>query len=105
MMADEGVWWCLQPFLQVEDANIYPDPERQARKARVAEGTVQAYEWAMEHKVRTAFGTDILMNPAKTFTQGRHLAKLTRWIKPLEVLRMATADNGELLAISGPRAP
>jgi imidazolonepropionase-like amidohydrolase len=52
-----------------------------------------------------AFGTDILMNPGGSRSQGRQLAKLTRFMPPLEALRMATGAAGELLALSGPRAP
>ena len=33
------------------------------------------------------------------------LTTLTRWYKPVEILRMATGVNGELLAMSGPRNP
>jgi imidazolonepropionase-like amidohydrolase len=45
------------------------------------------------------------MNPAGTASQGRQLAKLTRFMPPLEALRMATGAAGELLALSGDRAP
>ncbi|SEP18807.1 metal-dependent hydrolase family protein [Aquisalimonas asiatica] len=105
MMADHDIWWSLQPFLQDEDANVYPDAARQALQAEVAEGTERAFELADKHNVRTGFGTDILMSPGKTESQGRQLAKLTRWMEPLSVLRKATAGNGELLALSGDRAP
>ena len=37
--------------------------------------------------------------------QGAQLAKLTRWYTPAQTLRMATADNAELLALSGLRSP
>ncbi|MCG6943581.1 MAG: amidohydrolase family protein [Thiohalocapsa sp.] len=30
---------------------------------------------------------------------------MTRWYAPAKALRMATADNAELLALSGPRSP
>ncbi|MCK7499305.1 MAG: hypothetical protein MZW92_59260 [Comamonadaceae bacterium] len=30
---------------------------------------------------------------------------MTRWFTPARTLRMATRDNGELLALSGPRNP
>ena len=50
-----------------------------------------------------AFGTDILMNPAGAQSQGRQLAKLTRFMPPLEALRMATGAAGDLLAMSGER--
>ncbi len=33
------------------------------------------------------------------------LSKMAQWYQPAEVLRMATADNAELLALSGLRSP
>ena len=33
------------------------------------------------------------------------LTTLTRWYEPVEILKMATSVNGELLAMSGPRNP
>jgi imidazolonepropionase-like amidohydrolase len=33
------------------------------------------------------------------------LARLTTWYTPAEALKMATADNAALLALSGPRNP
>ena len=37
--------------------------------------------------------------------QGAQLAKMVKWFTPAETLRMATADNAELLALSGLRSP
>jgi imidazolonepropionase-like amidohydrolase len=37
--------------------------------------------------------------------QGALLARMVRWFSPPEVLKMATADNAALLALSGPRNP
>jgi len=105
MMAGEGTWWSLQPFLADEDSNPKADPRQRADQLAVAEGTVQAYEWAQELGVNTVFGTDILMNPGGTGSQGRQLAKLSRFMSPLEVLRKATGDAGRLLAQSGRAAP
>ena len=45
-VADNDIWWSLQPFLQDEDANVYPDPVRRERQRVVAEGTARAYEFA-----------------------------------------------------------
>ena len=105
MMRDEGVWWSLQPFLQDEDSNVYPDPARRASQKQVAEGTVNAYAMAQKYGVKTGWGTDILFNPKNTATQGRQLAKLTRFYDPLTLLGQATGTNGELLALSGERNP
>jgi len=35
----------------------------------------------------------------------RRIPKLVKWFTPAEVLKQATADNAELLALSGPRNP
>ncbi|MEQ9813023.1 MAG: amidohydrolase family protein [Azospirillaceae bacterium] len=106
LMADEGVWWSLQPFLQDEDSNQYADPAQQAMQTAVAEGTVRAFELGRTHGVRMAFGTDILFNAAAGgSSQGRQLAKLTRFMSPLDALHLATGAAGELLALSGDRAP
>jgi imidazolonepropionase-like amidohydrolase len=105
LMADEGVWWSIQPFLQDEDANVYDDPVQIAKQDAVAEGTARAFVRGRELGARMAFGTDILFNPAGGESQGRQLAKLTRFMSPLDALHMATGAAGELLAMSGARAP
>jgi imidazolonepropionase-like amidohydrolase len=104
-MLDAGAWWSIQPFLADEDANPKSDPRQQAKQLEVAEGTVRAFEEGRDAGVRMAFGTDILMNPRGAASQGRQLAKLTRFMAPLEALHMATGAAGELLALSGDRAP
>lgn len=105
IMAGEGIWWSLQPFLLDEDANRHPLPEQQEAQERVSEGTVRAYEMAKEYGVKTGWGTDIITSPQNLPYQGRQLAKLTRFYDPLEVLKMATGQNGELVGMSGPRNP
>jgi len=105
MMQGEGVFWSLQPFLADEDANLKSDPKQRQDQERVAQGTVQAYEWAEKHGVKTAWGSDILMNPKGAPRHGRHLAKIARFYDPLTALRTATGNAGQLLAMSGPRAP
>ncbi len=105
MMREEGAWWSIQPFLQDEDSNPRSNPVQQAKAEEVAAGTVRAFEMGRAEGVSMAFGTDILMNPGASKSQGRQLAKLARFMPPLEVLRMATGAAGELLALSGPRAP
>lgn len=105
MMQSEGVWWSLQPFLQDADSNVYADPGKRASQRLVSEGTQKAYAMAQKYGVRTGWGTDILFNPKNTASQGRQLAKLTRFYDPLTLLGQATGTNGELLALSGARSP
>ena len=104
LMAEKGIWWCLQPFLDDEDAPALAGPSR-AKFLRMAAGTDNAYELAIKHQVRVAFGTDTLFDARLAARQGAQLAKLTRWYSPAELLRQATAGNAELLALSGPRNP
>lgn len=105
MMKAEGAWWSIQPFLADEDANPKTDPLQIAKQEQVSLGTVRAFEKGRAEGVKMAFGTDILLNPGGSKSQGRQLAKLTRFMSSFDALRMATGAAGELLAMSGERAP
>jgi imidazolonepropionase-like amidohydrolase len=106
MMAEHDVWLSIQPFLDDEDANPYPEgsPNR-ASQLMVSEGTDNAYNLAKKYGLKTAWGTDNLYSSRGAARQGAKLAKLVRWYAPSEVLRMATSTNADLLAMSGPRNP
>jgi imidazolonepropionase-like amidohydrolase len=101
LLADKGIWWSLQPFLNDEDAPQLVNPVSQKKMLEVFAGTENAYKLAKKYNVKTAFGTDILFDARLTSRQGAILAKLVRWYTPTEALKMATADNGELMALSG----
>jgi imidazolonepropionase-like amidohydrolase len=106
IMAGEGVWWSIQPFLDDEDSNPMPDPVQRAKQLEVSRGTERAFELARRHDAKLAFGSDILFaGRAGGAAQGRQLAKFARFMPPLEALRTATGAAGELLAMAGPRAP
>ena len=98
-------WLSTQPFLDNEYASRMPTPEGQAKAQQVYAGTDAAYRFAKTYKLKTAWGTDILFDPKMTMNQGAMLTTLARWYSPLEILKMATAVNAELLAMSGPRNP
>lgn len=104
LMAQRGVWWSLQPFLDDEDANPKTGESR-VKQLMVSAGTDRAYAMARQHGVRVAWGTDTLHSPRGVRRMNHQLAKMTRWFSPAEVLRMATGDNGALLALAGPRSP
>ncbi len=104
LMAEQGVWWSQQPFLDDDDAPPVP-PGSRGKFLQMTSGTDNAYQLAKKHGVRLAWGTDTLFDPGLAAKQGKQLAKMTRWFTPAEVLTMATATNAELLALSGPRNP
>jgi imidazolonepropionase-like amidohydrolase len=60
---------------------------------------------AKKHGVKLAWGTDTLFDPERAKKQNEQLAKMVRWFTPAEVLKMATHDSAQLLALSGPRNP
>ncbi len=93
LMAEKGVWWSLQPFL---DDKPSPFPEGSANRRKQLE---------MFNGTDTAWGTDTLFDAKTAATQGEQLARMVRWYTPAEVLKTATADNAELLALSGLRSP
>jgi imidazolonepropionase-like amidohydrolase len=101
LLADNGIWWSLQPLLDDEDAPPLVNPVSQKKALEVFAGTDNAYTLARKYNVKTAFGTDILFDARLTTRQGAILAKMVRWYMPAEALKMATADNGELMALSG----
>jgi imidazolonepropionase-like amidohydrolase len=101
LLADNGIWWSLQPFLDDEDASPLENPVSQKKALEVFAGTDNAYKLARKYNVKTAFGTDILFDARLATRQGAILAKMVRWYTPAETLKMATADNGELMALSG----
>lgn len=103
IMAGEGVWWSLQPFLADEDANTHADPAARAAQKRIGAGTEAAYELAHRFDIPTVWGTDILFSPQNLPGQGRQLAKLTRLMDPLTLLATATGRAGDLLEMSRAR--
>jgi imidazolonepropionase-like amidohydrolase len=106
LMAEKGIWLSTQPFFDDEDAiPLPPGSEERAKQLEVIAGTERVYTLAKKYKLKTAFGTDILFSEALATRQGAQLTKLTRWYTPAEVLKMGTATNGELLAMSGLRNP
>jgi imidazolonepropionase-like amidohydrolase len=103
LLAEKGIWWSLQPLLDDEEASMLPfmTPVSRQKALEVFAGTENAYKLAKQYKVRTAWGSDLMFDARVAGRQGAWLAKLVRWYTPAETLKMATADNGELMALSG----
>jgi len=104
MMAERGVWLSIQPFLTEED-QLPQTGETREKLLAVFGGTDKAYRLAKKHGIKTAFGSDLMFSQTITRRQGTMLTHLTRWYSNAELLKQATAANGELLALSGPRNP
>jgi imidazolonepropionase-like amidohydrolase len=105
LMAEKGIWLSMQPL--PEDLRLgFPVGSVQRAKAdEVWPGIGRTYDLAKKHKIKTAWGTDVLFSAALARQQGAILASLVRWYTPAEALAMATGTNAELLALSGKRNP
>jgi imidazolonepropionase-like amidohydrolase len=104
LMAEKGIWLSTQPFVGEDDAPPLTGQSRINFSQMIA-GTNTVYALAKEHKIKTAFGTDLLFSSKITERQGLMMTHLTRWYDNADILKMATSVNGELLAMSGPRNP
>lgn len=106
LMADKGVWFSMQPLLNDEDAIPFPKGSDNERKwIEVTDGTAKVIGYAKKYGTKTAFGSDILFDPALIAKHGKLLAKLQKWYTPFEALKMATYDNCQLIKMCGPRDP
>src|SRR5262249_15420698 len=95
LIAKQGVWLSLQPFPgEMPAASPRGSPQR-AKFAEVLAGMETAYRMARKHKLKTAWGTDVLFSAALARRQGELLVKLERWYTPAETLAMATGTNAE----------
>ncbi|WP_455389281.1 amidohydrolase family protein [Petrachloros mirabilis] len=105
LMAERDVWWSMQPMTNDEDALKFENPISTAKYEQCISGLENAIASAKKYKVKTAFGCDMLFDPAQTKKQGKFLAKMKKWYTPYEALKMATSTNAELLKLCGPRDP
>ena len=103
LMAEKGTWLSLQ-MLQGDSDNM--DAARRAKRRPVIEAQETIWGQAKAAGVKLAWGTDILFDPAVNAQQNAFLLPLRdAGFSPAEILKLATHDNAQLLALSGPRSP
>ena len=102
LMAEKGVWLSLQ-MLMADSPNMAP--ERRVKRFPVIQGQDKIWPLAKSLGVKLAWGTDFLFEPGLNPEQNSYLLKLLPWFTPAEILKLATHDNAQLLALSGPRSP
>ncbi len=106
LMQKTGTSVCIQPFYNDEDAIPLPPDSFAAKKyQQLISGTDNAFNFAKKYDLLFGFGTDSQGSPALAERQGAQLAKLARYFKPWEVLKIATSQNYQIMKRSGPRDP
>jgi imidazolonepropionase-like amidohydrolase len=87
LLADKGIWWSLQPFLDDEDQSPQMNPVSRQKALEVFAGTDNAYRLAKKYKVKVAFGTFCSMRGSQvgrehnspSWSVGTPLQKRLRW--------------------------
>lgn len=102
LLGEKGIWLSIQAL---DEAPATAPADVRAKKHTVVEGADIAYRIAKKYKLKLAWGTDFLFNPAQNKNQNADLVKLEKWFRNSEVLKMVTHDNAELLTLSGNRNP
>ena len=72
LMAEKGVWWSLQPFLDDRPSPFAEGSPNRIKQLEMFGGTDTAYALAKKYKIKTAWGTDILFRRQRVAAaQGR----------------------------------
>lgn len=102
LLAQRGIWLSGQ-YLIPNTPSM--SAERKAKREGILEGNARVWPMAKKAGVKLAWGTDFLFEPEINPQQNKMLLSLSEWFNPAELIRLATYENAQLLALSGPRAP
>lgn len=113
LLAKEDVW--LVPSVKVilgmdwEKFKETASPVTYAKGRKLLDGVSKEMEYAVKHKVKMAFGTDLLSNwenaVAHDDDANMEFKWLAKFMPNVDALRMATSNAGELLKLTGPNNP
>ena len=113
LLAEKGVW--LVPSLAAtmnvdwDEFEKISSPATLAKAKKVAAGNPKAIRAAVKHKVKMAFGTDLLSNWENSVEYDREMnLEFKYWaqfVPNVEALRLATSHAAELARLSGPNNP
>ncbi|MGH8470131.1 MAG: amidohydrolase family protein [Gammaproteobacteria bacterium] len=105
LMKDKGIWLSPQVLLFTTEPLCYT--EDQLRKHRQAYAGI-ANMFRTANKIgfdKIAFGSDIITDPEVLKRINKEFVYRSKWFTPAEIMKQATYNNGQLLAMSGPRNP
>lgn len=97
-----NIWLSMQVLIE---STPDMDPQRIEKRRPVIENQPKVWEMAKRMGIKVAWGTDFLFEPEIMKLQNEYLLKVNEWYSPAEVLKIATHDNAQLLALSGLRSP
>jgi imidazolonepropionase-like amidohydrolase len=105
VMAEKGVYLITQPFEAEENLKALANEVQWAKYVQVVDGWKKTAELVKKYNVKMGFGTDLVFAPDTNGQQADFLARFSKWFSNIEMLRMITSNNAEILALSGARNP
>jgi imidazolonepropionase-like amidohydrolase len=113
LMAKNGVW--LVPSvaavlaLDMDDFKKISSPATYAKGLALVDGVPKEMEYAVKHKVKMVFGTDLLSSWENAVEYDKDANQEFKWLAEfmpnVDVLRMATSNAGEMIKLVGPNNP
>ena len=105
MMAEKGIYLVTQPFEYDEDLRAFANDVQWGKYMQVVNGWKKSVELIKKYNVKMGFGTDMGFAPQNNYREANELARFSKWFSNVELLRMITSTNGEILSLSGARNP
>ncbi len=113
LMAKKGTWLVpsvaavlaldMDAFKKISSARTY------AKGQALVEGVPKEMEYVVKHKVKMAFGTDLLSNWENAVQYDKDANLEFKWLAKfmpnIDVLRMATSNAAEMIKLVGPNNP
>jgi imidazolonepropionase-like amidohydrolase len=104
-MMDKDIWLSPQVIVYTYHPRGYSEDQKKKHDQAFA-GIATMFTTAKKIGFKKiAFGSDIITDPEMLMRINEEFVQRSRWFKPAEILRQATGNNGELMAMSGKRNP
>ena len=68
LMAEKGIWWSLQPFLDTETSSFAEGSANRLKQLEMYKGTDKAYALAKKYNIKTALGNRHIIRPKSSLT-------------------------------------
>jgi len=103
LLVDKGA--VLSPQVAIFQRDMRLPTENMAKLHQVRAGLDTMFALAKRYGAKITFGTDIIGPLEEHQRQGEEFGARLKWFTPVEILRQATSNAADLLALSGPRNP
>ena len=103
LLVEKGAVLSPQAAIFLRDMRL--PPENTAKLIQVRAGLDTMFSLAKRYGAKITFGTDIIGPLEEHDRQSEEFGARLKWFTPAEILRQATSNAADLLAMSGPRNP